>query len=252
MGIIKIEEDDNLFTSKVLYSILDQTDTSNIRGYFGIKNKINEDTNNTPYDIFNIIKKEEAGAELKKKIGLTKKEKKFSNNSIHNKSDLIQSALDYNNYLIQNIINKKNEMNNYEYESALNKLWDNLSVLAKHCDKYMEKFNLVDIPKNNNKNIQEAITERLYEDKKIENSEEKNATTRLKKEIKKIQIMSKDKENEDNEIRKTASLKNVINNIFSAKNIIDSIKKQTNSDETKINKIEKKINALKSKAISNN
>ena len=34
----------------------------------------------------------------------------------NNKSDLIQSALDYNNYLIQNIINKKNEMNNYEYE----------------------------------------------------------------------------------------------------------------------------------------
>ena len=55
----------------------------------------------------------------------------------NNKSDLIQSALDYNNYLIQEIINKKDEMNNYEYESALNKLWDNLSVLAKHCDNYM-------------------------------------------------------------------------------------------------------------------
>ena len=87
-GIIKIEEDDNLFTSKVLYSILDQTDTSNIRGYFGIKNKIDEDTNNTPYDILNIIKKEEACAELKKKIGLKKKEKKFNNNNIHNKIDV--------------------------------------------------------------------------------------------------------------------------------------------------------------------
>ena len=36
-GIIKIEDNDDLFSSKVLYSILDQTDTSNIRGFFGIK-----------------------------------------------------------------------------------------------------------------------------------------------------------------------------------------------------------------------
>ena len=77
----------------------------------------------------------------------------------NNKSDLIQSALDYNNYLIQDIINKKDEMNNKEYELALNKLWDNLSVLAKHCDNYMEKFNLVDIPKNNIKN-QEDINKK--------------------------------------------------------------------------------------------
>jgi hypothetical protein len=79
----------------------------------------------------------------------------------NNKSDLIQCGLDYNNYLIENIINKKDEMNSYEYDSALNKLWDNLSVLAKHCDKYMEKFNLVDIPKNNNKNIQEELNKKI-------------------------------------------------------------------------------------------
>ena len=77
----------------------------------------------------------------------------------NNKSDLIQSALDYNNYLIQDIINKKDEMNNNEYELALNKLWDNLSVLAKHCDDYKEKFNLVDIPKHNMKN-QEDINKK--------------------------------------------------------------------------------------------
>ena len=58
-----------------------------------------------------------------------------------------------------------------EYESALNKLWDNLSVLAKHCDNYMEKFNLVDIPKNNNKN-QEDI--KLKNKKKIINQKDMN------------------------------------------------------------------------------
>ena len=90
-GIIKIEDNDNLFTSKVLYSILDQTDTSNIRGFFGIKKKLGEDNNDTPFDIYNIIEKEEAGAELKRKIGLKKKkkdDKKKSNNSVHNKSDV--------------------------------------------------------------------------------------------------------------------------------------------------------------------
>ena len=68
-GIIKIEDNDNLFTSKVLYSILDQTDTSNIRGFFGVKKNLGEDNNDTPFDIYNIIEKEEVEAELKRKIG---------------------------------------------------------------------------------------------------------------------------------------------------------------------------------------
>ena len=72
-GIIKIEEDDVVFTSKAIYSILDQTDTSNIRGFFGLKHK-NEEISETPYNIFNMIEKEEAGA-LKKKISLKKWDK---------------------------------------------------------------------------------------------------------------------------------------------------------------------------------
>ena len=75
-GIIKIEDNDNLFSSKVLYSILDQTDTSNIKGFFGIKKNTGEDTNDTPCDIYNMIEKEEAGVELKKKIVLKKNAKK--------------------------------------------------------------------------------------------------------------------------------------------------------------------------------
>ena len=86
-GIIKIEDDDNLFTSKVIYSILEQTDTSNIKRFFGIKNKNNEESNDTPSNILNIIEKEEEGA-IKKKIGLKKNEKQSSNINIHNKSEV--------------------------------------------------------------------------------------------------------------------------------------------------------------------
>ena len=74
-GIINVEENDNLFTPKEMYSILDQTDTSNIKGYFGIKSKNNEDSDETPCNIYNMIEKEEEGVALQKKIGLKKKEK---------------------------------------------------------------------------------------------------------------------------------------------------------------------------------
>ena len=73
-GLIKIEEDDILFTSNALHSILNQTDTSNIRNIFGIIK--GEDNNETPGGILNLIEKEEEKAVLTKNTGLIKKSKK--------------------------------------------------------------------------------------------------------------------------------------------------------------------------------
>ena len=115
----------------------------------------NEETNEKNYQDLHIL--------------INEKNQKFL--STNKKSDLIQCGLDYNNYLIENIIKRKDEMNNFEYESALNKLWDNLSILAKHCDKYMEKFNLIDIPKSNNKN-QDDLNKKNK--KKISNQKDMN------------------------------------------------------------------------------
>ena len=116
-GIIKIEEDDIVFTSKAIYSILDQTDTSNIRGFFGLKHK-NEEISETPYNIFNMIEKEEAGA-LKKKISLKKKDKKTCNNiniyNVENKSQLFSKMKSDKKQTIpkrNGFINKSSSKNN--------------------------------------------------------------------------------------------------------------------------------------------
>ena len=110
---------------------------------------------------------------------------------------------------------------------------------------------------NQVKEKKEILDEDLYEDRKIEKSEEKNNINKtIKKENSKIQIISKDKEKEkdkekDKEKEKVeaqssktkprASLKNVIKDIFGVKNIIDSIKKTPNKSETKVNKNDKII-----------
>ena len=68
-GLIKIEDDDNLFTSNAIYSILEQTDTSNINRLFGVKKE--EVNNDTPGNILNMIQKEEE--KINKRTSLKKK-----------------------------------------------------------------------------------------------------------------------------------------------------------------------------------
>jgi hypothetical protein len=65
-------------------------------------------------------------------------------------TDLIQCALEYNNYLIKNLIKEKNNINNNEYEAALNKLFNNLKILSKHCDKFKEKYLFTDFELDKN------------------------------------------------------------------------------------------------------
>ena len=60
-----------------------------------------------------------------------------------NKTDLIQCALEYNSYLIENLIIEKDNISQIEYETALNKLYHNLSVLSESFEVYENKYKLI-------------------------------------------------------------------------------------------------------------
>ena len=91
-----------------------------------------------------------------------------------NKTDLIQCALEYNSYLIENLIKEKDKLNQLEYNTALDRLYDNLSILTENFELYENKYKLInpkvkdnkDINKNANKNINKNNdinnTDRIY------------------------------------------------------------------------------------------
>ena len=95
-----------------------------------------------------------------------------------NKTDLIQCALEYNSFLIENLIKEKNNLSKLENDAALNRLYENLNVLTESFELYEKKYKLINSngknyskdnnDKNNkeiNKNNEEQYisdTDRLY------------------------------------------------------------------------------------------
>ena len=65
---------------------------------------------------------------------------KFLNSSKN--SDIIQCALEYNNYLINYINNNKHKMTIAALEKFTDKLYDNFSLLTNHCDNFRKKYKL--------------------------------------------------------------------------------------------------------------
>ena len=65
---------------------------------------------------------------------------KFLNSSKN--SDIIQCALEYNNYLINYINNNKHKMTIAAFEKFTDKLYDNLFLLTNHCDNFRKKYKL--------------------------------------------------------------------------------------------------------------
>ena len=110
-GIIKIDENNEFFTSNALNSILNQTNTSNLKLFFGINNSKNKynDSEETVNNIFKNIENAEHNALLlAKKNNILKKEKN-KNVMKNGKIDVSQSL---NNININNIaINIKNKLN---------------------------------------------------------------------------------------------------------------------------------------------
>ena len=68
-----------------------------------------------------------------------------------NKTDLIQCALEYNSFLIENLIKEKDNLDKLEYDTALNRLYNNLSILTENFESYEDKYKLIDTKIKENK-----------------------------------------------------------------------------------------------------
>ena len=84
-----------------------------------------------------------------------------------NKTDLIQCALEYNSYLIENLIKEKDNISELEYDTALNRLYHNLCVLSESFESFENKFKLINNKEINNK-------KEHNNDKKNKNNEDTN------------------------------------------------------------------------------
>ena len=96
---------------------------------------------------------------------INKNTEKFMNSK--NKTDLIQCALEYNSYLIENLIKEKDNISELEYNTALNRLYHNLCVLSESFESFENKFKLINNKAINNK-------KEHNNDKKNKNNEDTN------------------------------------------------------------------------------
>ena len=109
-GNIKLENNEVFFTTKTFNSILDQTNTSNVRLFFGINDKI--DANETPNNIVEKLEKAEKEA-IKRKINLVKnyKNSRPINNNMENNTNINTNTNTNNSNIFNNNskIYKKNK-----------------------------------------------------------------------------------------------------------------------------------------------
>ena len=86
-----------------------------------------------------------------------------------NKTDLIQCALEYNSYLIENLIKEKDNLNKLEYDTALNRLYNNLSILTENFDSYEDKYTLIDTKIKDNKDLNKNGNKNMNGNNEINN-----------------------------------------------------------------------------------
>ena len=86
-----------------------------------------------------------------------------------NKTDLIQCALEYNSYLIENLIKEKDNLNKLEYDTALNRLYNNLSILTENFESYEDKYKLIDTKIKDNKDLNKNGNKNLNGNNEINN-----------------------------------------------------------------------------------
>ena len=73
-------------------------------------------------------------------ILINKYTKKIANSIVP--SDIIQCALEYNNYLIKKLNESRTSLSNEEYDNSLIILWENLKKLSQNCDYFTSNYNL--------------------------------------------------------------------------------------------------------------
>ena len=111
-GDIKLDDNDEYFSSKTLNSILDQTNTSNVKCLFGLNNDKNTDPDETPNNIVAKLEQAENDA-IQRKTCLVKNH----NNSMLNNNNVKKNIND--NYNTINNINNNNNNNVFINNSRL-------------------------------------------------------------------------------------------------------------------------------------
>ena len=173
-GEIKIEENNDFFTSKALNSILNQTNTSNVKIFFGLNNSKNKnnDSEETVNNIFkNIENAEHNASELAKKNYILKKKKlknlmkigimdeSQSQNNINNKLNKIKrinnnKIIKYNksdkdkNKMNSNNINNNNKNNDINKNDKITNINTDINVLYSNINNLNKPKNII---KLNNK-----------------------------------------------------------------------------------------------------
>ena len=110
-GLIKIKDDDNpVFNTVELDSILDQTDTSGIRNFFGIQKNNDSNLESKNISVENIIKKISSAENFNNEIKNQNERAKNINFITINSSKI--KGRNYNRNMDSGFINKKNNNNN--------------------------------------------------------------------------------------------------------------------------------------------
>ena len=185
-GDIKIEDNEEFFGSKTFYSILDQTNTSNVKIFFGLDENNNIDADETPNNI--VTKLEQAENEKKKKkINLIKNKNKpifntdtnvNTNNNLNedDTSNNVNSINSNNNsklltnnnkskskIYLKNIIKQRNNTNFHNFSSHKKSLKINLN------NRIIINNYLTKIPFSNGNNSQKNIKSCTINDTENEN-----------------------------------------------------------------------------------
>ena len=107
-GEIKQESNSLFFNTKEINSILQQTNTSNVNKLFGVDGKNNEEENETPNDIMNLIETAEKEAKISKKNSNYLKFQKRADNKNNMTNSIFVSGNRFKNYHnISKIVKKK-------------------------------------------------------------------------------------------------------------------------------------------------
>ena len=185
-GEIKLEENEDFFNTKAFNSILNQTNTSNVKLFFGINSKNKDlDSEETPNNIFNNIVKAEKEAFIIKQNSILKKR---NVKNIFNYNKELKSKI--NSYNINNsnntkIIKKKKVNNNMNQKIINNKIKNiendkNINTNKEQNDKDLHKNKEQNKKIDNDKKIKI-----IYSNKnKIENTKNICKLNTLKRHLK--------------------------------------------------------------------
>ena len=154
-GEIKYNENDDFFTTKTFYSILDQTNTSYAKLFFGINEKI--DANETPNNIVEKLKQAEKEA-IKKKIHLIKNNSKLNINMKDN-----NTVGNINNSNIHKRNNSKIYSNKNKSIKERNKNNSNIHYLSQ-----IQKKKINNTKNNSHINIKMNINQKRNEKMRIQ------------------------------------------------------------------------------------